>query len=844
MLDDLTTAVGEIRVNLCEEIISNIAESRNETMKTFTMLDALRDGVEENSSDLKQMCNNFLAFKDSFHDLFENWEEKQPRIGQKSLRPNIFFDNRAQLVGEELPVSAKLVIKTKTPSRLRIDPPDFLQRKLSARLDEESDLNTDIQARILEHTYRRTLKQYSWLFGTSKESLTTKVIKPHVHTAIKLTLKHNIRNTHVIIIIAFRLIHQHVLHFELRVRQRIRHWLSIPWLGCSLAVVNVRESDAPIFQACFDWDLETVRFLLESGRAGLHDVDTETRCGLLEHVFRVNERNTPRSLYRPRAKFRGQLVLQYLLDQGYNPNIFHGLDSIPAPLMAFMSCFASSVSLLFHHGTELDSFEINPTSLLAPVNSSGYRWQLRLLRSLGFSDWKVDDNCHSLLHSAAENSDFEEALFSLEIAHQNPNTRDGVGRTPLVHAAETGRIAMQSILVESGAQVNAAAWTWNGPPLNIAVQGGNFDMAHSLLFNGADPTLQSSHSENSWYIFWENMLLPSWPYRESFDFIILEGLLAHLLLHHADPFQPAEHRHYKEICEPWECNLSNPWYCSFAQIQSLEFARAWSFISERLVTSRRTPTDEERLAYEDAETNRVPTRSISWSPTGIINGWEPIVRTRCGAGYINTPSLKQYRDDGVDKYRGEATENMDEDLERTSEDHEQSLDENDGSTCDRDDNSDDSGYTKHPIWQDLDEYFAENDDTYRGGGIRWSQANIRSFERTTLFYQTISTQEGRYQMATFPAVRMLCNALLLAGYRAEMGKEGDIWFEDDDGDMYYDAREHQTAEDLDNEHISLCPICKDPEKYGLGHIIRESEFGKERLFQYKEKVRRQKRTYF
>lgn len=50
------------------------------------------------------------------------------------------------------------------------------------------------------------------------------------------------------------------------------------------------------------------------------------------------------------------------------------------------------------------------------------------------------------------------------------------------------------------------------------------------------------------------------------------------------------------------------------------------------------------------------------------------------------------------------------------------------------------------------------------------------FNDTTMYYQTISTALRRHQMSTFPMVRALCNAMVLAGFRAEMDAEGDIWF--------------------------------------------------------------------
>ncbi|KAJ4191725.1 hypothetical protein NW767_010873 [Fusarium falciforme] len=107
------------------------------------------------------------------------------------------------------------------------------------------------------------------------------------------------------------------------------------------------------------------------------------------------------------------------------------------------------------------------------------------------------------------------------------------------------------------------------------------------------------------------------------------------------------------------------------------------------------------------------------------------------------------------------------------------------------------------------------------------------FEHTTLFYETISTEEGRRQLARFPFVRLLVNSLQLVGYRAEMDEDADVWYDDDDGDQYFDAREHQPEEGVDDGLVANCPICQDPEKYGLGHIFAEAERAREVLREYR-----------
>jgi hypothetical protein len=108
------------------------------------------------------------------------------------------------------------------------------------------------------------------------------------------------------------------------------------------------------------------------------------------------------------------------------------------------------------------------------------------------------------------------------------------------------------------------------------------------------------------------------------------------------------------------------------------------------------------------------------------------------------------------------------------------------------------------------------------------------FDNTTMYYENISTELGRRQMSTFPVVRALCNALQLAGFRAEMDAEGDIWWEDDDGDAYYDAREYQPAPDEDDGEAANCPICRDPEKYGLGYLVRRAEAGLRYMEEFRE----------
>lgn len=154
------------------------------------------------------------------------------------------------------------------------------------------------------------------------------------------------------------------------------------------------------------------------------------------------------------------------------------------------------------------------------------------------------------------------------------------------------------------------------------------------------------------------------------------------------------------------------------------------------------------------------------------------------------------------------------------------------------------------IWQNLEDENEEGDDEAGdneegddedGDSKEGDGREGIPFDDTTMFYETISTELGKRQMSTFPMVRALCNALVLAGFRGEMDDEGDIWFEDDDGDPYCDAREYQPGPDEDDGVVANCPICQNPEKYGLGDIVRRAEAGVRYIQEFREARERKRK---
>lgn len=147
---------------------------------------------------------------------------------------------------------------------------------------DQMELGELVSTQLLNHEMRRTRLQYSRNFGSLTTSLVDSTRWPQFDATVSLASKQNRRKLRLVLRAGFRLIEQHMLHFELTIGHNARSWMSIPWLGCSFTTINVRPEDSPIFRACQDGDLDSVRYLLETGQASIYDVDDEERDGLLE----------------------------------------------------------------------------------------------------------------------------------------------------------------------------------------------------------------------------------------------------------------------------------------------------------------------------------------------------------------------------------------------------------------------------------------------------------------------------------------------------------------------------------------------------------------------------------
>ncbi|KAI1350763.1 hypothetical protein F5Y01DRAFT_284810 [Xylaria sp. FL0043] len=678
-----------------------------------------------------------------------------------------------------------------------------LEKKIPDMEEEEDDDRADPSVRLLEHYMRKSRNHRAIAFGSLHQLCTTN--RPAVGASLTAQSKRNRQKLRAVLEFGFNLFCQHILQFELTVQQVARGWVSMPRLNCSMTIFNVRPTDAPIFQACRDRNIGKVRYLLESGEASVHDADDEIG-GLLEHAMHGGHEHWSYASNR-RELYQIQQLVEHLLDQGCDPNAFYGPlheNRLPAMLFAFHRGYSSSLSAMLSRGADISNFDWILAGFLQNVNA-GFQWKVKILRSMGYSDWKSESRLgvrlsDTILHGACGAADLQELLFALEIAGLAPNLEGRYKQTPLWIAAAVNFLKGAAVLIEYGAVVNPSEVFYGGTPLARSFSSSqSIDVAHYLLLQGADPQLKPHLHGSAWHLIWNapSDMAGEWP--DTWSFIRLEGVLAHLLLHGSDPFELFE-----------QPDTSQQYYPSYhfhppeLHLRAPEIARSWSYGIRRQAAHETTP-EEWIVSFEDAEQTRTPRFDFRWSWSGLV-------------------------------YQG--LSGQDRESPQDTEGGRTLLSTSGRVECDS--LHPDSKNTMNHVADSPAEQSAEcrGTDSQSSSDGREDQDNRYTFfGRQTQFYHHISSAKGRRQLTRFPMALALCDALQYAGYRAEMDDDGDIWYDIEDGDRYFDAQENHVTEPLEDCAADLCPICQDFEGYGLGHILREVEEAKREVWEYKKKVR-------
>ncbi|KAH6974280.1 hypothetical protein BKA56DRAFT_554399 [Ilyonectria sp. MPI-CAGE-AT-0026] len=508
------------------------------------------------------------------------------------------------------------------------------------------DFERRMQERKFEHDWKKMITKHSYISGFNDEVQPPRSFKPRLAVSMRLMATKNSWKAHAALRARLYVLGQRLVFFEIKARHFARAWMSVPFLGCSMTILHVRSSEDPIFLACRDWDLSTVRYLIETRQASVHDIDHDKRANLL---------------------------------------------------------------------------------------------QVNLLRSIGFSDWNPLGGSSDLLVGAIHANDLEELLFGLEIVKMDPTMQVTGGRA-LDAAVSFNNVRFAGILTAAGAPLrwNSSEDFYICPLVRGLRENSSYEMGHWLLFAGADTRQFDFYSGTAWYSFWQGAAIRYG--NVPIHFIQMEGILSHLLLHGSNPHDIFIRSNVPSTFA--SANFGKPWYHWFGQIKATEVARLPAYKSSVLREwteyGHGFPSNDWKEAYEKNEAQRRPEFLASWTSSGVIS----------------------WSDTGLDDERESDKSNFDNGLSR------------------------------------------------------------------------------------FPFVRLLVNALQLAGYRAEMDDDGDVWYDDEDGDQYVDAREFQPSEDADDGFVANCPICQNPEKYGLGYVVTEGERGKQILREYREKRENKKKEFF
>ncbi|KAI6090777.1 hypothetical protein F4821DRAFT_227843 [Hypoxylon rubiginosum] len=474
-----------------------------------------------------------------------------------------------------------------------------------------------ILIKALEFKENRTLTNYSRTWGSFHNPYTD-TGKTTWGTSISFKSKRNRRKFTISLKMKFTFLCVRILQFEMRAQHISRQWLGAPWLGCSMTVFNFRPQDSLIFGACRDRDFWRVRDLFESGEASVYDVD-DTYGGLLEHVIygQVNGYTM-----RGPELLQAERLVRYLLEQGCNPCAFPDkLKNVrlPAILEAFDNSYFDIISSMESYGADLLQFDSTPARLFDDIFGSGEKFsqKVRKLRSIGFADWNIDGD--NILYGASRASNLGEILFALEVVGLSPNEKHFSKWTPTGNAAYNHWLKGVAILIESGADVNAP----QDVPLVRSTEHGRMNKTtHYLLYSGADPNLSNSAARNAWHNIWDIAFDLDDYQSQNWSYMQLEGTLAHMLLHNADPF----------ISFVTDLDSIGPynerrkrWYGPITQIRASEVARAWSYRIEyedrwyeRWLGLLPNSTMDFRPHFEELEETRLLEYATGWSTQGTI----------------------------------------------------------------------------------------------------------------------------------------------------------------------------------------------------------------------------------
>ncbi|KAK2741432.1 hypothetical protein FQN55_008348 [Onygenales sp. PD_40] len=183
-------------------------------------------------------------------------------------------------------------------------------------------------------------------------------------------------------------------------------------------------------------------------------------------------------------------VVQELIKRGVNPNT-RAWEGGWTPLMRALRRDHREITLMLIGLPNLDVNIGTPAYRSPLIYAVRQRNRAAIDALLAREDVKVDikdnEGMTALAHAVVE-PDLQSVIEQLLTKHNvDPNSQSLVGKTPLSYAAENGRLAAASLLLQHGAEIDhkdndgntplALAWTWTNDRL---------DIVHLFLQHGAD----------------------------------------------------------------------------------------------------------------------------------------------------------------------------------------------------------------------------------------------------------------------------------------------------------------------------------------------------------------------
>ncbi|KEY69063.1 hypothetical protein S7711_10698 [Stachybotrys chartarum IBT 7711] len=619
-----------------------------------------------------------------------------------------------------------------------------------------------------------------------------------VATKIQFKRKARGRRMDVMIRTSLRVVGKAILQAEVRVRYVASAWVNMPWINTSISIINIRSADDPIFEAIREQDLEEVKRLIDYGEASINDVSDEGGLTLLAVGKAKVQMETPTANHRVQSAVRTnpsvneedqewkqqrqagvEALLAYLINQGCDLNIqCQSVHNSPS-LMASALYLGDTTIAEFLVSRGADP-EWSPTyEYLSWAGEDITSAQLRLFHRWGILDWSTPDKRaerQNILHAYCKIGDPELIIPQLEEQGLDIRRCGMLAPTPLQAALENDNIELAAVLLHYGADVELCRREDNelpeDSPLHYVLRKTTgISHAHFLLSCGASP---GETWDESFGCAFSNERVKAGIF--SFDEVV--GVAAHMLYHGGN------------------CH-----YLTSDRVSEGSFAHL--------------PPGYKHLRMESLYTrtvlNEVGEGNAIWTDQGVVCLGHSDFRKNFTGGRCG----RQEKNDIKARRGATATDLTD---------------------CDSDSGSD---YDHGIQQQELDAFIAsktwqkrahrhqpkhQRDDTNR--------APVACSGRTG-FREVVATRKGRRRLAKYPLATSYFAAIRLAGFRAEMDDEGDVWWSDDDGDRYLDARSDPVPEAADGV-LDNCPMCRDPENWGLGEMAERRKAGLSAVQKYRE----------